>query len=97
MAQESRESSFVGMLTGGGQVQYLAKSVSPNEVRYDASLEHLRPIHCTSMGLVIVAYAPERDVARWLHPSRMVAVTEHRDGSRKNSSIAAAHSKGRLR
>ncbi|WP_296558868.1 IclR family transcriptional regulator [Pigmentiphaga sp.] len=75
MAQESRESAFVGVLTGGGDVQYLAKAVSPQEVRYDASLEHLRPIHCTSMGLVFLAHAPERNLSRWLQASRLAAIT----------------------
>jgi DNA-binding IclR family transcriptional regulator len=77
MADESGESAFLGMLTGGGKIQYVAKAVSPNDIRYDASLEHLRPIHCTSVGLVIMAYSPERDVARWLRPSNLVAVTRH--------------------
>lgn len=77
LAQKSRESAFVGSLTGNGQIQYLAKAVSPQEVRYDASLEHLRLIHATSMGLAIMAYSPERDVTRWLHPDRLTAVTPH--------------------
>jgi IclR family transcriptional regulator, pca regulon regulatory protein len=76
MADESGESAFLGMLTGGGKIQYVAKAVSPNDIRYDASLEHLRPIHCTSVGLIIMAYSPDRDVARWLQPSKLSAVTK---------------------
>lgn len=75
MAQESKESAFIGMLTGSGAVQYLAKAVSPQEVRYDASLPPLRPIHCTSMGLIFLAYASERNLDRWLQPARLTAVT----------------------
>ena len=77
LAQKSRESAFVGVLTGNGQIQYLAKAVSPQEVRYDASLEHPRLIHATSMGLAIMAYSSERDVARWLQPARLTRITPH--------------------
>lgn len=75
MAEESGESAFVGMITGGGKVQYLAKAVSPKEVRYDASLAHLRPVYCTSMGLVVLAHLPEAQVGRWLKPALLVPVT----------------------
>ena len=75
MAHESGESAFVGMMTGAGKIQYLAKAVSSNEVRYDASLAHPRPLHCTSIGLVILAYMDEKQLARWLKPSLLVPVT----------------------
>lgn len=77
MADESQESAFIGVLTGQGLVQYLAKAVSPKEVRYDASLSHLRPIHCTSMGLAIMSHASEEDLDRWLVPDRLTKVTAH--------------------
>ena len=77
MADDSQESAFIGVLTTGAKIQYLAKAISQNEVRYDASLEHLRPIHCTSMGLVIMAYSSDRDVAQWLKPSHIKAITSH--------------------
>lgn len=75
MAEESGESAFVGVMTGSGKIRYVAKEVSPKEVRYDASLAHLRPAYCTSIGLVILAHSPERQVARWLEPSLLVPVT----------------------
>jgi DNA-binding IclR family transcriptional regulator len=75
MAEESGESAFIGMMTGTGKIQYLAKALSPNEVRYDASLSHLRPLHCTSIGLVILAHMEERHAARWLKPALLTAVT----------------------
>jgi len=77
MAEESGESAFIGAMTRDGQVQYLAKAVSPREVRYDASLDHLRPAHCTSIGLVMLAHMPEKDAERWLKPSLLVRVTAH--------------------
>lgn len=75
MAAESGESAFVGVMTGGGKVRYVAKEVSQKEVRYDASLVHLRPAYCTSIGLVILAHTPEGQVARWLRPDLLLPVT----------------------
>ena len=77
MAETSGESAFVGMMTSDGRVQFLAKVVSPREVRYDASLEHLRPAHSTSIGLVMLAHMPEKEAERWLKPPLLVAVTPH--------------------
>jgi IclR family transcriptional regulator, pca regulon regulatory protein len=77
MAERSGESAFIGMMTSGGRVQFLAKAVSPKEVRYDASLDHLRPAHSTSIGLVMLAHMPDKEAERWLRPSLLVAVTPH--------------------
>jgi DNA-binding IclR family transcriptional regulator len=77
MAAASGESAFIGTMTSDGRVRFLAKAVSPLEVRYDASLDHLRPAHCTSIGLVMLAHMPEQDAERWLAPSRLVAATRH--------------------
>lgn len=77
MAAQSGESAFIGTMASGGQVQYLAKAVSPREVRYDASLDHLRPAHCTSIGLVMLAHMPDKEAERWLKPSLLVRVTPH--------------------
>ncbi len=77
MVRESGESAFIGMMTSRGRVQFLAKAVSPREVRYDAALDHLRPAHSTSIGLVILAHMPENEAERWLKPSLLVAVTPH--------------------
>ena len=77
MARTSGESAFVGSLTSTGRVQFLAKAVSPQEVRYDASLDHLRLPHCTSIGLVILAHMPEKVAERCLKASRLVAVTPY--------------------
>lgn len=55
IAHECGESTFLGTLVGN-QIQYVAKSISPQEIRYDASLSQLRPVYCTSTGLVILAH-----------------------------------------
>lgn len=60
------ESVFLGVLTPDWTVRYLDKLVSPQDIRYDADIASRRPAHCTSIGLVLLAYRPPRDVKRWL-------------------------------
>ena len=55
IAHDCGESAFLATLAGN-QIQYVAKSISPHEVRFDASLSQLRPVYCTSTGLVILAH-----------------------------------------
>ena len=61
MVAESGESAFIGILAGNQKIQYLAKISSPQEVRYDAPLDPLRPAHCTSMGIAILSHTPGYD------------------------------------
>ena len=77
MAQTSGESVFIGTMTSAGRVQFIGKAVSPNEVRYDASLDHFRPAHSTSIGLIMLAHLPQEKVERWLQPESLVPVTRH--------------------
>ena len=77
MAEESQESAFIGVLTAEAKVKYLAKAISQNEIRYDASLDHLRPIYCTSMGLLMMAYSSGDDVARWLKLAKIKSITKY--------------------
>jgi DNA-binding IclR family transcriptional regulator len=70
------ESSFLGVLTADGQVQYVDKVTSPQPVRYDADLEPARPAHGTSLGLVMLAFRDEADRERILAGS-LPALTPH--------------------
>jgi IclR family acetate operon transcriptional repressor len=74
IAEESGESAFLGALSGN-EVQYLAKVISHNEVRYDASLNQLRPIYCTSIGLAILAHMDEPVAVGVLQRIKLVKVT----------------------
>jgi IclR family pca regulon transcriptional regulator len=76
MAVESGESAFLGVMTEGLEVQYVAKAISSNEVRYDASLEHLRPGYSTSIGLVILSHMGEDAVEDYLARVRLRRLTE---------------------
>ncbi len=55
MTQESGESAYVAVLVDD-QIQYLAKELSADDVRYDASLAHKRPVYCTATGIAILAH-----------------------------------------
>jgi IclR family acetate operon transcriptional repressor len=74
IAEESGESAFLGALSGT-EIQYLAKVVSRNEVRYDASLSQLRPVYCTSIGLAILAHMDEPVAVGILQRTKLVKVT----------------------
>jgi DNA-binding IclR family transcriptional regulator len=65
-AETTGESVFLGVLTNDWHVQYVAKSVSRNEVRYDADLDYPRPAYCTSLGLAIIAHRAGDDIERFL-------------------------------
>jgi DNA-binding IclR family transcriptional regulator len=74
-AERSGETVFLGVLTSGWRVQYVRKVVSRNEVRYDADLDYLRPAHCTSLGLAIVAHRPAADIEQFLSRGAFERVT----------------------
>jgi DNA-binding IclR family transcriptional regulator len=74
MARESKESAFLGVLTDSG-IRYLAKALSPHEVRYDASLGTVRPVYCTSIGLAILSNLDADVSARILDRTRLVRMT----------------------
>lgn len=40
-------------------VKLLAKTVSAQDIRYDADLTKLSPAYCTAMGRILLAFAPE--------------------------------------
>jgi IclR family acetate operon transcriptional repressor len=58
------------------EIQYIAKAISANELRYDASLDHLRPAHSTSIGLVILAHIGEEALEGFLSSARLHRITE---------------------
>lgn len=55
------ESSMLGMLTPECQVQYIAKVISANELRFDPDIRAVRPAVLTSVGLLLLAHQ-SRDV-----------------------------------
>jgi DNA-binding IclR family transcriptional regulator len=74
MARVSKESAFLGVLVGR-DIQYLAKALSSHEVRYDAALTTLRPVYCTSTGLVILAYLDPATSNQILNRTKLTKIT----------------------
>jgi DNA-binding IclR family transcriptional regulator len=64
LANESSESSFLGVASGETHVEYIAKVVSQQELRCDADLGKPRPMHSTSVGLVVLAFQREERTER---------------------------------
>ena len=66
LVEATGESSFLGILTPGLQLQYIDKALSTNEVRYDTDISIPRALHCTSVGMVLLAYLPEPEIERFM-------------------------------
>lgn len=82
IAKQSKESAFLGVLVGH-DIQYLAKALSPQEVRYDASLSTVRPVYCTSIGVAILAHLHPAVSARILDRVKLVKITPNTITSRE--------------
>jgi len=74
IAHESGESAFLGVLVGN-DIQYIAKAVSRHEVRFDASLSQVRPVYCTSTGLVILAHLDSSAASKILRRAKITKIT----------------------
>jgi IclR family transcriptional regulator, acetate operon repressor len=60
LAMQTGESCVLGVLPPGSDtVVYIDKVDSPHVVRYVAELGAARPLHCTSSGLVVLAFMPK--------------------------------------
>jgi IclR family transcriptional regulator, pca regulon regulatory protein len=59
LAKESSESAYLATLVND-EIHYLARELSTDDVRYDASLAHKRPVYCSATGIVMLAHqSPE--------------------------------------
>lgn len=75
IVDRSGETAFLAIMSEGGRVQYVAKIVSPNPVRYDADLAPARPAYCTSAGLVMLAYRGKGFVNRFFSSVPLEKIT----------------------
>jgi IclR family pca regulon transcriptional regulator len=83
MAKESGESAFLGVMSERLDIQYIAKAISSNELRYDASLEHRRPAHTTSIGVALLSQMGDQAVEDFLTNARLDRVTERTTTDKK--------------
>lgn len=57
LTSDTGESSFLGVLPpGSDSVVYIEKVESPHVIRYSAELGERRPMHCTAVGMAVLAF-----------------------------------------
>ncbi|MEQ8708725.1 MAG: IclR family transcriptional regulator [Rhodospirillales bacterium] len=76
LAETTGETAFLGVLTPNWQVQYVAKSVSSQPLRYDADLGVVRPAYSTSIGITILAGLDDNRIEAFFAATDLVAITE---------------------
>lgn len=74
--QKTGESAFLAVLVDD-EIQYVAKYLSANTVRYDASLAHRRPVYCTASGIVMLAHKGPEVAKAILDRVKRTAFTPH--------------------
>lgn len=77
LASATGETAFIGIMTSDWGIQYVAKVVSAQPLRYDVDLGTMRPAYCTSIGLIMLASRPEEAVAEYLGTHPIEKVTPH--------------------
>ncbi|MGB3289183.1 MAG: IclR family transcriptional regulator [Burkholderiaceae bacterium] len=60
------ESSMLGMFTSDYETQYIAKIITPKELRCDPDIGVPRPTVLTSAGLVLLAFQPQETIEKFL-------------------------------
>ncbi|MGD9941826.1 MAG: IclR family transcriptional regulator [Burkholderiaceae bacterium] len=60
------ESAMLGLLTPECQVQYIAKVISANELRFDPDISAVRPAVLTSVGLLLLAHQSREAIEKFL-------------------------------
>ncbi len=77
LARATGESCFIGVLRDDGYVEYLVKAAGSYDLRSDAPLAAARPLHATSIGLVMLAYERAEEVERLIAGARLERFTKH--------------------
>lgn len=96
LAQSTGESSFLGVASDARHIEYIAKRVSNHDVRCDAELGLRRPMHSTSVGMVLLAYQDGEATERFLASDKLERVTPKTliDARHVRREIAAIRERG---
>ncbi|MCP1336768.1 IclR family transcriptional regulator [Futiania mangrovi] len=71
------ETTLLAVLTTGRQhFTYIDSIESPKSIRYSVPVGATRPLYPTACGRLFLAYAPERDLDRYLEDERLSARTD---------------------
>jgi len=74
LARDLRETVHMGVLEGDSAV-YVLKMESVQTIRMFSRVGRRIPLHCTAIGKVLLAYAPEEERSALLGSARLVAYT----------------------
>jgi DNA-binding IclR family transcriptional regulator len=75
LVAENGETLFLATMNESGGVQFIAKVVSSNHVRYDADITPLRPAYCTSPGLVLLANRSQAFIEQYFSSESFKKIT----------------------
>ena len=96
LARLTGESSFLGVQRDEQTLEYIEKVVSSHEVRCDAELGQPRPLHSTSLGLVILAFRAQEQSDAYLKRSNLERLTDRTqtEPARLRRELAAIRKQG---
>ena len=76
ITEQLHESSSMAMLDGG-QIVYVARSAATRVLAAGLSVGSRLPAYCTSMGRVLLAALPEKELAAYLRDLKPRAYTQN--------------------
>jgi len=74
LVRATRETSFLAT-SDGRTIEYIAKVVSPHELRSDSDLHVPRPMHLLSLGMIFLAYQDRAKTEEFLRKAELGDVT----------------------
>jgi IclR family transcriptional regulator, KDG regulon repressor len=84
LLEQTRETVLLGRFADGHTAaRYFERLPSPQTMRFTPDLHEDRPLYCTAMGKVLLAYAPEAETQAWLKSATFERFTPRTVRSRK--------------
>jgi DNA-binding IclR family transcriptional regulator len=77
LAQSTGETALLALPCDARRIQYVAKAVSPKDLRVDVALDVARAVHSTSAGLAILAHQGAAACERYLAHGPLERMTPH--------------------
>jgi len=75
LTEETEETTFLAIRDQLNAV-YISKVTSPNVIRMDADVGSIRPLNCTAVGKVLLAWATEDALSKLIKEDGLVKATE---------------------
>jgi IclR family KDG regulon transcriptional repressor len=97
LLQQTRETVLLGKFTPGRMMAaYFERLPSPQPMRFTPELNEDRPLYCTAMGKVLLAFSPEKTVNAYLRSVTLQRFTPHTVRSKQalRDELASARQQG---